>query len=646
MLSEALRTALVAESALVYARVRRELRVLLLTAQEPWALLVEALDTLGRSDLPAHEQARRARVLVTAAPPLPVAEGNFVGRLAGLPVAIKTGIAGALPVEVLPLLYSRAPASTGGATGGGAPPGEALLEGKRPPVRGVAATVLLLSLAGNQQANVALLGSNGLEPCVVANLDDLDAFLSAPDVCGILIDNSVWAGRLADHQEALLRRVIRYSSFACLVVDTRGLGRPGMAPDLIAREHLREPSYKRLQLRASSVLSEEDLNCFHASAQLLAAGARPQFMPRDFTEALAVAVTAAAMTYFREERGRTGMTPDTVRFSRIGGGASSAQLLLIDFDDGSIPLICKVGAQDDIREEAERFEAYISPWDNHLRPRPHFHQGVGIIVFGLVEDATQPRRPAPTLAEKLDTTWRAETWDPSADLQDACAGIVSIVRRTCEKLATLNARPCTQGRFPSRAYLRGSGLRELSSRGVRWELAGVPALDVCIERAHAILAPLADAAIVHGDVHLRNVLARDTGDPYLIDYAFSGPGHPAYDLVRLECALLFQYLRPLGSEDDFAGLQHSISVGGAGEAALRASHEVWWSSALNSALLRGALLCRDRALDVLATFGAGRTEYIAAKFAVCCWSLSGLPQLQMGLIRGAIRALAPALNTH
>ena len=49
---------------------------------------------------------------------------------------------------------------------------------------------------------------------------------------------------------------------------------------------------------------------------------------------------------------------------------------------------------------------------------------------------------------------------------------------------------------------------------------------------------------MHGDVHLRNILIRGESEVHLVDYAASGPGHPAVDLVRFELAL---YLGPVAN---------------------------------------------------------------------------------------------------
>ena len=149
-------------------------------------------------------------------------------------------------------------------------------------------------------------------------------------------------------------------------------------------------------------------------------------------------------------------------------------------------------------------------------------------------------------------------------------------------------------------------------------------------------------AIVHGDIHLMNILAPNSGEAYLIDYALSGPGHPAYDLVRLECSLYFRFLRCMDTESSFACFQRAITLDNADEASLRASFPSWWSSRLNESLLRGALLARDTAKSVLNAHDLGHADYVAVKFIISCWSIS-IPMLQMGLVRATMSALACAV---
>jgi aminoglycoside phosphotransferase (APT) family kinase protein len=190
--------------------------------------------------------------------------------------------------------------------------------------------------------------------------------------------------------------------------------------------------------------------------------------------------------------------------------------------------------------------------------------------------------------------------------------------------------------------MRGSSLRDMHARGMKWNLPFTSPKPVaeCIEAAHRILEPFDSKATVHGDIHLRNILARDVNDAYLIDYSYSGPGHPAHDLTRLECCMYFQYLRPLDTEDSFVELQRAVSVECVKADELERRFESWHSSTLNRTLLQGAVYCRDRCLEVLRTYGLGLHDYLAAKFILSCYSVS-LPALQLGFVRSTIRALAP-----
>ena len=84
-------------------------------------------------------------------------------------------------------------------------------------------------------------------------------------------------------------------------------------------------------------------------------------------------------------------------------------------------------------------------------------------------------------------------------------------------------------------------------------------------------AALNRQATVHGDVHLRNILVRDDREPHFIDYAYSGPGHPCFDLVRLACAVLFRCFRPTADECDVARLFHDVLRGGNEDALIQSN---------------------------------------------------------------------------
>ena len=72
---------------------------------------------------------------------------------------------------------------------------------------------------------------------------------------------------------------------------------------------------------------------------------------------------------------------------------------------------------------------------------------------------------------------------------------------------------------------------------------------------------MAKSAIVHGDIHLRNVLIRGESEVRVIDYEASGPGHPALDLVRFELALYLGPVRQFEDEASSVAFQRALSIG-------------------------------------------------------------------------------------
>src|SRR5208282_5022229 len=105
----------------------------------------------------------------------------------------------------------------------------------------------------------------------------------------------------------------------------------------------------------------------------------------------------------------------------------------------------------------------------------------------------------------------------------------------------------------------------VSQTGMKWYIEHLSGegntvykyIDIACKRADA----LSEKVIVHGDVQLRNILVRDGRDPHFIDYAYCGPGHPCYDLVRLESAVLFYCFRMNSTENELAALFSDILRG-------------------------------------------------------------------------------------
>jgi hypothetical protein len=486
----------------------------------------------------------------------------------------------------------------------------------------------------------------GLRALPAADPAELESHLERADICGFVLDGALWAGQPAARQATLLRRVAWYSSSAFLLIDATGLA-VGSPAETVRSQRQVEPRASQLQIRRDATLTPWDAEPLAKAAAVVSPAARPRFVPADLTEEQSAAVGAAAAAYFAEEYARTGERLETLHFRGLAGGRSSARLLLLHFNARGAPAVAKLGDRDGIREEFLRFDTFIRRWDDQLRPFLHFHRKLGVIVFGLVEDAGRAGQPAPSLEDKFAELWQEEILpSEGVGVGDLRATAARLTGQAVRRVAQLNRGvPPAGAGLDSRMYCNGQALADQLRAGMGWRLP-LPAgrdLAECIRRAEAVRERLDGRAVVHGDIHLRNILVPDDGSCRLIDYACAGPGHPAYDLVRLESALIFGHLRPLGTEDSFVELQRAVSVGRLAEPALRERFPEWFGSVVNEAVLRGALDARDACLEVLAKHGGGPEDYLAVKFLVACWS-TAMPHLQLGLVRGTVRALGDAVG--
>jgi hypothetical protein len=314
-------------------------------------------------------------------------------------------------------------------------------------------------------------------------------------------------------------------------------------------------------------------------------------------------------------------------------------------DDGGVPLVAKIDSLERLHDEMERFRKFIARWDEHLRPALHFHAGTGLILFALVNSPDEPHRAAPTLEDCIEKVMLGELWEgqyagPKED------DLTVLLDRAIEHLRRLNQQACTDSATRSLAWIDLSSVEAALRKGIGWgiaDLAGKP-VDVLAFRhdARRIVVQLSKHATVHGDVQLRNILVRDNREPHFIDYGYSGPGHPCFDLVRLESCLLFQCLRMTEDEWAVAKVVRAI-LDGATEASILDEHATLATSIVNRLAIRACVRCRKAALEVVRNYGGGEDDYLAMKYIVACQSLV-LPQTQKGIVRGALSAIGSLLR--
>ena len=327
----------------------------------------------------------------------------------------------------------------------------------------------------------------------------------------------------------------------------------------------------------------------------------------------------------------------------IPGGRSFAKIIRMAPDDDGAPLVAKVDDMSRLSDEMDRFKRYAQRWDTTLNPQLHYHAGTSLIIFGLVESPDSPGQPAPTLEETLETMFYREhhpTYQgPSED------DLKELITRAIRKLQKLNKQP-SDGACPPKTFLECEPYETLRKNGITWSIqnsepAGGSVFDL-VSLARSRVEALADKVTVHGDVQLRNILVRDGREPHFIDYAFCGPGHPCFDLVRLESAVLFYCFRMNSNEDKLATLFLDI-LNGSDAAAIHAAHPIFCSSRTNRIAIHTCISCRAAGIETATAHGGTEDDYVAMKFIVACQSLFVI-QLQAGVVRSQLAAMGAFLR--
>jgi Ternary complex associated domain 9 len=610
----------------------------------------QALLILNESDqLGISERYRRARILLTSLwlPRSILPALSVVARK--LKPELKNAVVSSLPPPLRRAVFSDAAA----AATPPAPVADKAVQETAPMAQDAAAavqatsdiprfrTVLLLGTAQEHEHNQRLLQQSGFDSYRV---DDPGQVLQFFDnsVCGVVVGRSWWVNLVPDDHRVALEQLFAYSTFTWVRMDTTGFDPTGQE----SVQDIHRTSRLSLTLQVVPTtdcrLNDYDLQNFHEASCLIETSLTARLTLGDVRANEEVLLLAATAKCVQARHIFNGFHLEKVPVAPVAGGQSSARIFRIEPNDGGVPLIAKLDDIVSLRDEMERFERFIHPWDALLSPCLHFHAGVGVIVFTLVHQAGSSDIPAPTLEDRLRAAMLAELGPPS-DLAPREENLGLAMDRAIDRLADLNSRPCQPGTLPSRQWLDVGGLEAMISRGTTWHFNG----DVLgfRKRASEQVQRFATRATVHGDVHLRNVLLRDDREPHFIDYALSGPGHPCFDLVRLESALFFQCFRMTDIEHRVAALARLLAEERVTEADVHNQFPELCSCLGNRLAIRASIRCQNACLKLLRQLNGSAIDYIAVKYIVACQSLT-LPQLQSGVVRGILTGLHAVLARH
>jgi hypothetical protein len=403
-------------------------------------------------------------------------------------------------------------------------------------------TVLLLSRSEYQEANKNLLKEEGFWPLVWDTVDRLkDDIVRNADVCGFVVDQSILRDLGAVGQRALIESLAGYSTFAHIRVDERGLLlSSGEVRAVLKQARFMASSvpHEALSIQSDGNLRSGEIAEFRRASGLLMSHGGTHFVPGELSDDESRLLIAAVRSHALAAQFDGPVSIESLETRFLTGG--SARIAVVRADRSRRPLVAKIAAKAAVLDEILRFRRFVQPLDDQLRPEVHFHGGAALILFALLPQADDRGQPADTLEARLTEMWNVQLFG-SADERErgwSQEAASRALERVAQTLAELNRTSPGAAGFNAVGNPPVAYLERLEGTGFDWGL-GQEALDARA-RAFARFQRLADRAVVHGDVHLRNVLLRGESDAHLIDYAACGPGHPAVDLVRLELSLYLQ----------------------------------------------------------------------------------------------------------
>jgi Phosphotransferase enzyme family len=503
--------------------------------------------------------------------------------------------------------------------------------------------VVILSVAIDPAVRALLEGSR-FEPLRFDSLVALgDLLESTADICAFLIESSFLEGLDPEEQRELFRRIGKYSTFAVVRCHDTALKltRADVGRIIaLAQCTVSPPGFDRLSFAERQILREADLDSLVEARAGLSFGRVGRFLPDEISSTQLQLLGAAMASYARRKRfnSRSEFSALSVRFLQGGAGAKVA---LVRVDELPWPVIVKVDKYDEIEQEALRFKTFVEARDRELHPEVHLHGGAALIIFDIIASVDSERTtgtatvaPAPSLGSVLTEFWSSEIFGtPCGHNAEA---VTAATVDAAQRLAVLNMLPCETGRFEIRANPHIACVKKLESSGFDWgfDRDAITAR----ERAEALLQSMEAASICHGDAHIDNILIRDRYG-HVIDYAYSGPGHPCSDLTKLELSIFFRAFHPFGTEDDIAQLQRDLSNFENDAAQLLRRHSTLMKSRTNELCIRLCVAVRDRVAPVLLAHGMKSDHYWAAKL-LQAWQSLQLANLPQSMVRIVIRALS------
>lgn len=589
------------------------------------------------------ERERRAGLILRKAPTDPRFFQEIAEVASSWPADIKNAVTAFLPAQLKPLVYGKrrsdspprsstapAPETAGGVTVAS----PAMHDTDTMP------EVLLVGTAQEHESNHRHLEREGYRPLRAGSMDEFRNLLNA-DVVGILVGRSWWAILPQDEHQAFAEMLFHHSSFTWLKIDIHGCRVSANLPELCRHSRFREPAAMEVVMGDSSTINAIDIQSLAHASQLIDNPTGIRLCPADIDPVQGKLLIGGIAQHVKFRRFPPALHLQEIGTATVQGGLSQALIVRAQPDDGGLPFIAKLADLRLLRDEMYRFHHFIGPWDNVLKPQLHYHGGSGLIIFGLVDAPETPLQPAPTLEDTLRRALLTESGGMTTGVPTEQA-LRELIERTITKIQSLNSRRCADRTVASFAWIDVESFDAMVAGGIAWKLPALPSGRDPLDGRHAAVALVgkgSDAATIHGDMHLRNVLVRDGREPFLIDYAYSGPGHPCFDLVRFSSAILFTVFRMTDDESRVRELLCAIQEDNATLETIAGTFPALCSSLGNRLAVHASISAKKACRELLAQYGLSPCHYHAMQLVVGCQSLT-MPQLQTGIVRAAVSAAA------
>ncbi len=601
--------------------------------------------------LSKRTQAHRLELLLWSHPPPRDQESPIAQAARGFPPHLQMAVANAIPAGARLELYgSRRQSETRTAEDTGttsAPVVETDHQASGSPDTEQAtvsySTVLLLAHPDRLAANRRQIENAGLDTIAVESPSEAKRVLAdSAEICGCAIDQSALAVLDTKTQEALFKTLAEYSSFIAIRVHETDALRVShnKVRQIIktARQLSTLVPSDAISFRSDGTIQEAELSFYQHAAKLLESHRSTPIIFGDLNSAEAHLLVAATHARVRAERVDTELAsgPLTVRF--LTGGRSGAKLATVVCGD-TPTFVAKITSKNSALEEMRRFKTLVQPWNDLPRLECHFHGEIAVVLSTLFRGDDDPSTPAESLQKRLRDVWNGQWFqDNTEEAKDAGKFLEKALPRVAQTLAELNRKkPPPSGNFQSCVNPPATHLDTLDHRGFVW---GFNERAMRARRAASKrVRRMENSAIVHGDIHLRNILIRGESEVHVIDYAASASGHPAVDLVRFELALYLGPVRQFEDEASSVEFQRALSIDRAPLEVLRRSFQDFFQCHINSACAAGMTEARDAALEVVGSHGGNIRDYLAMKFLVA-WQHLGFIGSQTGLARAVILATA------